>query len=156
MARQLSQKNLTFKLVLLLDAVSPEPLRMIVDDDKFDEATFLYEIHLGKLDMPLEVLRSMSDEEMQERAISTRNSQISPEYFQSADLNLLRNVFQAGSKAYLGYRPPIVKAHDFSVEAISKAPETDNDSRESHEAEIVLVVDAVSGFNAAKVFKPGE
>jgi len=42
------------------------------------------------------------------------------------------------------------------LEAISKAPETDNDCGELYEGEIVFVVDIVSGFNTAEVLKPGE
>jgi hypothetical protein len=42
------------------------------------------------------------------------------------------------------------------LEAISKAPETNNDSSELYEGEIVFVVDVVSGFNTAEVLKPGE
>jgi len=42
------------------------------------------------------------------------------------------------------------------LEAISKAPETNNDSSELYEGEIVFVVDVVSGFNAAEGLKPGE
>jgi hypothetical protein len=44
----------------------------------------------------------------------------------------------------------------FQLEGISKAPETDTDCSELYEGEIVFVVDVVSGFNTAKVFKPGE
>lgn len=43
-----------------------------------------------------------------------------------------------------------------NLEAISKAPETDNDSGELYECEIVLVINVVSGFNATKALKPGE
>ncbi|MFN5063819.1 MAG: hypothetical protein ACK5GN_13360, partial [Pseudomonadota bacterium] len=61
---------------------------------------------------------------------------------------------------FLGYFARKSKVPSITVwkllEAISKAPETNNDSSELYEGEIVFVVDVVSGFNTAEVLKPGE